>query len=64
MTSVRITAAATIYGSVRNAGINLWLTKEMNLVYRQDWSWATVGRDIIYTFKDERMSTAFALRWA
>lgn len=51
-------------GTPANAGMNLWLTKEMKLVYREDWAWCMLAGDLVYTFRDEKMATAFALRWA
>ena len=47
-------------------GMNLWLTQQLKLVYRQDWKWYSSNPEYgyyIYQFKDEQMATIFALRW-
>lgn len=52
-----------------NAGMNLWLTQKMKLVYRQDWCWdhAVWGQGTSgfrYLFKNERDAVMFALKWS
>ena len=66
MTEVKlINSRITSSGLPANSGIHLWLTQTMGLVYKEDWNWAYgYGRTVIYTFKDEKMATVFALRWS
>ena len=47
------------------AGMNLWITQHLKLVYQQDWSWdhSILYGGYIYKFKDEKHATLFALRW-
>lgn len=61
LTNLRITG----FGLPVNAGINLWIKETLRLVYRIDWDWYMAdSKSVVYTFNDERMATAFALRWA
>jgi hypothetical protein len=45
------------------AGMNLWLTHHLKLVYHQDWRWDYIKDGYIYKFKDEQNAVLFSLRW-